>query len=102
MSKRSPPSEDCIQTVCDSKPKVEENGRKAAFRPFSSTFGFESQTVWMQSSDGGLRFDIADPQEFVELAADLVGNSIQIIAVDQAGLFIHDGFEFAIIDRKST
>src|ERR1017187_1932418 len=31
MSKRSPPSEDCIQTVCDSKPKVEENGRKAVF-----------------------------------------------------------------------
>jgi hypothetical protein len=31
MSKRKPPSDDCIQTVCDSKPKVEENGRKAVF-----------------------------------------------------------------------
>ncbi len=31
MSKPDPSSEDCIQTVCDSKPKVEENGRKAVF-----------------------------------------------------------------------
>jgi hypothetical protein len=31
MSKRNPSSEDCIQSVCDSKPKVEENGRKAVF-----------------------------------------------------------------------
>lgn len=31
MSKPSPSSEDCIRTVCDSKPKVEENGRKAVF-----------------------------------------------------------------------
>ena len=31
MSKPNPSQEDCIQTVCDSKPKVEENGRKAVF-----------------------------------------------------------------------
>ena len=31
MSKINPIQEGCIQTVCDSKPKVEENGRKAVF-----------------------------------------------------------------------
>jgi hypothetical protein len=31
MSKPNLSPEDCIQTVCDSKPKVEENGRKAVF-----------------------------------------------------------------------
>jgi len=31
MSRPNPSSEHCIQTVCDSKPKVEENGRKAVF-----------------------------------------------------------------------
>ena len=31
MSKPSSSPEDCIETVCDSKPKVEENGRKAVF-----------------------------------------------------------------------
>lgn len=31
MSKHNPSSEDCIQTVSDSRPKVEENGRKAVF-----------------------------------------------------------------------
>jgi hypothetical protein len=31
MSKRNPSPADCIQTVYDSKPKVEENGRKAVF-----------------------------------------------------------------------
>jgi hypothetical protein len=31
MSRHRPSAEDCIQTVCDSKPKVEENGRKAVF-----------------------------------------------------------------------
>jgi hypothetical protein len=31
MSKRNLPPEGCIQTVYDSKPRVEENGRKAVF-----------------------------------------------------------------------
>lgn len=31
MSKRNLPPEGCIQTVYDSRPKVEENGRKAVF-----------------------------------------------------------------------
>ncbi|MGA7829555.1 MAG: hypothetical protein WCA21_01165 [Terracidiphilus sp.] len=31
MSKPNPLQEDCIQTVCDSRTKVEENGRKAIF-----------------------------------------------------------------------
>jgi hypothetical protein len=31
MSKLNPSPEDCIQTVRDSRPKVEENGRKAVF-----------------------------------------------------------------------
>jgi hypothetical protein len=31
MSKHSPSQEDCIETVSDSKPKVEENGRKVVF-----------------------------------------------------------------------